>query len=592
MTFAQIISVGLIPLLLGALVFTRVSPSTAFPAGMTVLMLTGILSPREALAGFANPGVITIAALFVVAAGLQKTGAIEMVTRSMFGRARSRWLAQLRLMAPVTILSAFINNTPIVAAFLPAVTDWTRKQNLSPSRFLLPLSYAAIFGGTCTLIGTSTNLIVNGLLISTTGSGMGFFDLGWVGIPCAIVGTLYMLAASPRLLKDRKPALESLNNPREYTVEMLVEPNSMLVGKSVEQAGLRNLPGLFLIEIDRNGTILPAVGPEIELKGDDRLVFAGIPESVADLQKINGLNPATNQVFKLDTLRHARCLVEAVLSPQSTAVGKTIKQGRFRNRYNAVVIAVAREGQRIRGKIGDIELRAGDTLLLETDPEFENRNRHLRDFLLLKPLEEGFAVRHDKARLAWLVLAGMIAAVVAGVLNMVTAALAAAGAMVALRCCTGLEARASIDLDVLIVIGSAFSLGAALDRSGAATNIAGSFIAAAGSHPLAVLISIYVATVMMTEVITNNAAALLMFPLAQATVHALGFNLMPFAIAITFAASASFATPIGYQTNLMVYGPGGYRFIDYLRIGLPLNILVGITALSIIPHVWPLVPVH
>lgn len=592
MTFAQIFSVLLIPMLLGTLLFTRISPATAFPAAMTLLMLTGILRPGEALSGFSNPGVVAIAALFVIAMGLQKTGAIEMVVRTIFGRGQRQWIGQLRLMAPVTVLSAFINNTPLVAAFLPAVTDWARKQSLSPSPYLLPLSYAAILGGTCTLIGTSTNLVVNGLLIQSTGQGMQFFELARVGIPCAVIGTLYVLLASPRLLKERKAALEILNNPREYTVEMIVEPNSPLVGRTVERAGLRNLPGLYLVEIDRHGDILPAVSPDTELRADDRLVFAGIPESVADLQKIQGLKPATNQVFKLDTLRHARCLIEAVLSPQSTAVGKTVKQGRFRNRYDAVVIAVARDGQRIRGKIGDIELRAGDTLLLETDPGFEARNRHLRDFLLLKSLEEGFVVRHNKAWLAWLILGCMVAADVTGIMDIATAALTAAGLMVALRCCTGPEARASIDLEVLIVIGSAFSLGTALDKTGAASSIAGTFIGAAGSHPEAVLASVYIATVMMTEVITNNAAALLMFPLAQAAAHALGFNLMPFAMAITFAASASFATPIGYQTNLMVYGPGGYRFSDYLRFGLPLNILVGMTALMIIPHVWPLVPIR
>ncbi|MBW3566601.1 MAG: SLC13 family permease, partial [Proteobacteria bacterium] len=447
---------------------------------------------------------------------------------------------------------------------------------------------AAILGGTCTLIGTSTNLVVNGMLLEETGNGFGFFELAWLGVPSSVIGITYVLIASQWLLPARVPVMERLRDPREYTVEMLVEQASPLEGKTIEDAGLRQLPGLFLVEIDRDGTVIPAVGPRERLRGNDRLVFAGVTESIADLQKIKGLVPATNQVFKLSSERSERMLIEAVVSGTAGFVGKTIKESRFRNLYDSVVIAVARNGQRIDRKIGDIRMRPGDTLLLESDREFAGRHANNRDFLLLKPLESSPTYRHDRGWIAWLILLGVVVTATFGILDTLTAALAGAGAMVVTRCCTGAEARRSIDIEVLIVIACAFALGEALDRSGAAGALAGSILALTGDHPFAVLAVIYFTTVLMTEMITNNAAAVLMFPLAYAVANSLDLNFMPFAIAITFAASASFATPIGYQTNLMVYGPGGYRFTDYIRFGLPLNILLGVTALFIIPQVWPI----
>lgn len=588
MNWDALIALGTTLGCLGTLVMTRVNASTVFAGALVVLLLSGVLDSATAIAGFANPGLLTIAALYVVAAGLKQTGAVNLLSNKAFGRSRSIPRTQLRIMAPVTVLSAFTNNTPMVATFVPAVLDWSRKHRLSASKFLIPLSYAAILGGTCTLIGTSTNLVVNGLLLEETGQGFHFFELAWLGVPSALIGMVYIVVMSRWLLPARIPAMEKLQDPREYTVEMIVEPNSALEGKTVGEAELRQLPGLFLIEIDRGGTILPAVRPEERLFGRDRLVFAGITESIADLQKISGLVPATNQVFKLSFERSERTLIEAVVSSTANFVGKTIKESRFRNLYDAVVIAVARDGQRIKKKIGDIRIQPGDMLLLESDREFAERHRNNRDFLLLKPLEGAATFRHGKSWVAWSILAGIVITATFGILDTLTAALAGAGLMVITRCCTGDDARRSIDLEVLIVIGAAFALGAALDESGAAAGIATGLLSLTGGQPFAVLAAVYVTTVLMTEMITNNAAAVLMFPLAYAVAGSLGLNFMPFAIAITFAASASFATPIGYQTNLMVYGPGGYRFTDYIRFGLPLNILLGITALLIIPQVWPL----
>lgn len=583
-----LIAVGTTLACLATLILTRVSAANVFAAALVVLLLTGVLDTETAVAGFANPGLLTIAALYVVAAGLRQTGAVNALSNALFGRPRSVTLAQLRIMAPVTVLSAFMNNTPLVATFVPAILDWSRKQGFSASKLLIPLSYAAIFGGTCTLIGTSTNLVVNGLLLEETGQGLGFFELAWLGIPCALIGMIYVVVMNRWLLPARIPAMEKLKDPREYTVEMIIEKAGPLDGRTVQEAGLRQLPGLYLIEIERNDRLIPAVGPGEVLQGGDRLVFAGVTESVVDLQKIKGLLPATNQVFKLSFERSQRTLTETVVSASAGFIGKTVRQSGFRNVYDAVVIAVARDGQRINRKIGDIRIRPGDMLLLESDHGFAERHRNSRDFLLLKPLEGSATYRHERSWIAWMILAGIVITATFGILDTLTAALTGAGAMVVTRCCTGADARRSIDIEVLIVIACAFALGEALDRSGAARSLAMTLLAMTDDHPFAVLAVVYFTTVLMTEMITNNAAAVLMFPLAYAIAGSLELNFAPFAIAITFAASASFATPIGYQTNLMVYGPGGYHFTDYIRFGLPLNIVLGITSLAIIPHIWPL----
>ncbi|MGH8401102.1 MAG: SLC13 family permease [Gammaproteobacteria bacterium] len=574
---------------LGTLVFTRVGTDITLMAGLTVLLLFKVVTPQAAFSGFANQGVLSIAVLYVVAAGLRDTGAITSLVGLLFGRSRSVRSAQLRMMLPVTFMSAFLNNTPIVATFLPAVSDWAKRERISISKLMIPLSYAAIFGGSCTLIGTSTNLVVDGLLKSQAHlPGFSFFELAWIGIPCAIVGILYVVIASHWLLPERVPVMAQLENPREYTVEMLVEPGSPLVGQTIQAAGLRQLPGLFLVEIERDGEIIPAVGPDEKLAGSDRLVFAGITDSVVDLQRIKGLTPATNQVFKLTAPRTARTLIEAVIAVYSPVCGKTIREGRFRSRYNAVIIAVARNGQRLPGKIGDIELEPGDTLLLETETEFMEQHANSRDFLLLRPIDNAVIPRHEKSWLAWAILLALIITVSTGILSLLPAALVAAGLMLITRCCSLSSARNSIELEVLIAIAAAFGIGGALDTSGAAAAFAHTLLAGTGGNPWLLLGVIYLITMILTEMVTNNAAAVIMFPLAFATTQSLGLHFMPFAIAIAMAASASFATPIGYQTNLMVYGPGGYRFSDYLRFGLPLNLLMLTISVSIIPHVWPL----
>ncbi len=570
------------------LMVSRIAPELVLFGGMIVLLAVGVLTPAEALAGFGNEGLMTVAMLYVVAAGIRETGGINFLVRRVLGRPAKPVWAQARLMTPVVLMSAFLNNTPVVATFIPAVLKWAKQLKLSPSRLLLPLSYAAILGGTCTLIGTSTNLVVNGLLIAKTGGpGMGLFDIAWVGVPCAVVGLVYILFAGRRWLPERVPVEDAFINPREYTVEMVVETDGPLVGKTVGQADLRHLQDLYLVEIEREGRIIAAVGPHERLVAGDRLVFAGSTDSVVELQRLNGLSPASEPAFSLEKRFPERCLVEVVLSRQCAVLGNTIPQARFRTLYGASVIAMARNGRRILGKLSRVRLRPADTLLLETRPSFIERHRNSRDFLLISPVGDSVPIRYERAWLSWVILATVVLFATAGWTSMLVAAMVGAAATLATGCCNLTVARKSIDVQVLLAIAAAFGLGKALHVTGAAEAIALGALSWSGDHPWLLLISVYFLTSLLTEVVTNNAVAVLMFPIVVATTDALGISYLPFVIAIMMGASASFATPIGYQTNLMVYGPGGYRFGDYLRIGVPLNILVGTVAVLVIPLVWP-----
>ena len=589
LTWEAWFTLGTLGLTLTALVFTRIAPDLILVAGLTLLLVGGVLEPGEALAGLANPGLATVGVLFAVVAGLIDTGSVGALSRLILGRRQSLAVTKARLMLPVIGMSAFLNNTPVVAMMVPAIEDWCRRQRVSVSKFMMPLSYAAIFGGTCTLIGTSTNLIIHGMVLDRTTLGpMGFFELAWVGLPFSVVATLFVIVAGPSLLPERKPPLAQPDDPREYVAELSVQPGSPLIGKTIEQAGLRHLPGAFVAEIERGDSVLPAVAPTERLQAGDVLVFVGMVDSVADLIKLKGLTPVAEQLFKLDVPRPERKLIEAVISDTCPLAGRTIREGRFRERYGAVVIAAARNGARIQGKLGDIVLRPGDTLMLEAPPSFMEQHRNTRDFLLISELVGWTAPRHERSRYAVTILAGMVLLTATSVLTMLEAALVAAGLMILTRCTTGPSARAQVDWSVLTVIGASLGLGAAMESSGAAGAIASTWISLAGDNPMTALAAVFLLTSLFTCFITNNAAAVLVFPIAQATAASLDVSLWPFVVTLMMGASASFATPIGYQTNLMVYGPGGYRFADYMRLGVPLVLLLGVVTLWIVPRVWPL----
>lgn len=582
------ITLGVLVVLLGLLICTRLAPHLVLLGGLTLLFTLGIVTEQDVLDGFANPGMITVAALFAVVSGLRETAAMHWVAEPLLGRPHSLGAAQVRIMGPVAVLSAFMNNTPLVAAMLPVLNDWARKQGISISKLLIPLSFASILGGACTLIGTSTILVVNGLILSELGAdkSLGMFDITAVTLPCAMVGLVFLLLCSSRLLPDRRPVISQQDDVRQYTVEMVVSDGSHLAGKSIEAAGLRHLPGLYLMEIERLGEVLPAVSSSVVLREQDRLVFVGIVESVVDLQKIRGLEPATNQVYKIDEPRPNRRLVEAVVSDTCPIIGQTIRRGQFRSRYHAAVIAVARNGQRLPGKVGDIVLQAGDTLLLEARASFADQQRNSRDFYLVSQIEDSAPPRHEKAPLALLLLGVMVLAVTLTSMSMLNAALIVTGLMIMTGCCTAAAALRSVDWQMLLIIAASLGIGRAMETSGAATWITTGLLSMAGSDSRLLLAVICGVTMLFTNIINAKAAAVLMFPIALHAASTLGIDPMPFAIAIMIGSTASFVTPIGYQTNLMVFGPGGYRFSDYVKLGLPISLLVWGTAVLLIPMFW------
>jgi di/tricarboxylate transporter len=578
---------GIVTATLAALLFIQRAPDMVMIGGVVLLLAVGVLTPDEALRGMSNEGMITVAALFVVASAVERTGALASLVDRALGRPKSLASAQLRTMIGPGVISAFTNNTPVVALMVPAIRDWAKKHRLSVSKLLMPMNAAVVLGGLCTLIGTSTNVVVSGLVAAKRGAPLEMFDISWIGVPLFACGLVYLIVASRTLLKDRRPPMSTSDDPRQYSLEMVVDPGSPLAGRTIEQAGLRHLDGLFLMEIDRGGHVIAAVAPTERLEAGDRLVFVGVIDSVVELQKIRGLRPATDQVFKLDDPRSERVLVEAVVSPSCPLVGRTIREGRFRSTYGAVVIAVARDGERLQMKIGDIVLQPGDTLLVEAGTAFVDRQRSNRHFYLVSEVTGSTPPRHDKAWIACTVLAAMVLAAALDLVPMVAAALVAAGAVVALRCISSTEARRAIEWESLLLIAASFGLARAMEKTGLAGAMAASTIGAAGDNPHVVLAAIYLVAMLFTELMSNNAAAVLTFPIAWQTAADLGVNPMPFVMAITVAASCGFATPMGYQTNLMIYGPGGYKFRDYVRFGGPLNLLVMALTVALAPLIWP-----
>jgi di/tricarboxylate transporter len=581
------LTVGVVLATLALLLWERIGPHRVLLGAVAVLIGTGVLSPREALSGFWNRGVLTVAVLFVLVAALRTTGAIRWIGDWVLGRPRGEFGAQARTMAISAPLSAFINNTPIVAMLTSAVEHWSRRSGVAPSKLLMPMNYATVLGGMCTLVGTSTNLIVAGLVLQEPGmDALRMFDPLGVGAAAALAGIAYLLLAGRWLLPERASALQQASRTGEFAVEMLVEAEGAIVGKTIEAAGLRHLSGSYLVELWRDGVPSFAVAPDTVLGADDRLVFVGATDAVRELRRVPGLRPATDQLFKLEGERR-RTLVELVLSRYSPAVGHTLVESRFRSVYNAAVIAVSRGGRRLAGKPGEVLLQAGDTLLVETDPSFVRRHGSSPDFLVASEVDGAPRVDRGRAIVALALVAVMILANTLLGVDILYSALAAAILAVATGCVGVEELRRSLDLRLLVVIASSFALGAAMHASGVAAAVAAQLGGWAGADPFLTLVLVYVMAVLFTELLTNNAAAVLMFPIGISAAAQLGVAPMPFVIAIMMGASAGFMTPIGYQTNLMIYGPGGYRFLDYLRVGAPLSIVVGIAVLATIPVFWP-----
>jgi di/tricarboxylate transporter len=589
MTGAGLFTIIVVLGMLVALVLEVLAPDVILFLSLGILFLTGVLTPQEAFQGFSNQGMLTVGVLFIVAFAAQSSGILEVFASRVMGPGKGRRRSILRMTVPVAALSAFLNNTPIVAMFTPAVRDWARSKGISPSKLLIPLSYASIFGGVCTLIGTSTNLVVNGLLQQEFGRSMTMFELAWVGLPAAAAGILYLIFIGHRLLPDhRDPVEDLLESGREYLVELEVRGGCPLIDKSVADAGLRNLQGLFLVEILRDQESIAPVKPTDKIMMGDRLIFTGLVNSIVQLQKIPHLTPVHERKHYRDLLRSGKSrIIEAVVSRSSPMLGQTIREGNFRSRYNAAVLAVHRSGERIQSKIGDIILKPGDTILLLTGGNFIRTWIRSREFYMISKVSDVPVINRKRTIISLLALAGMVILAATGVMPILNAAILAAAVLIITRCVTPIEARRSIEWNVLIVIACAFGISKALDKTGVASLLAGAMVDSVRTlGPLGALGAVYVVTSLLTEVITNNAAAALAFPIAISTAAQVNADPMPFIIAVAIGASAAFSTPLGYQTNMIVYGPGGYRFRDFVKVGLPLNIIIMVVALLIIPRVW------
>jgi di/tricarboxylate transporter len=573
-----------------ALARDLVAPALAVLGATIVLLIAGVITPAQAFSGFSNPAPITVAALFVVAAAVEKTGALQPLIAATLGRGNGGRMDLLRLLVPTAGASAFLNNTPIVAMLAPQVADWAEKRGKSPSQYLMPLSFATILGGTITVVGTSTNLVVSGLLAAEGMPALGMFEITRIGLPVAVAGIALIVLLAPRLLPDRRSSRDLLHQRelREFVVQCRVAPGGAMDGATVEAAGLRHLQGVFLVEIEREGRVIAPVAPSTVLRGDDRLAFAGRVDTVRDLQNMRGLVSAEQpHVTGFDSPEHT--FFEAVVSAASPLVGRTLREADFRARYQAAVLAIHRAGQRVNAKLGAVRLKEGDTLLLLSDPGFAERWRHRSEFLLVSRMGGSPPAGTRQALFVGLVTLSIVGLAGVGVFPILEASLAGAVLLVLARVLSPSEARGALDLDVLVLIAAAFGVGAAIQTSGLAALLGSAIVGGLGAYgPLAVLLAVTLATSALTEIITNNAAAVLMFPIAVSTAAGAGLDPRPFAIAVAVGASASFLSPIGYQTNTMVYGMGGYRFSDYARSGWPLTLAVVAIALVFIPIGWPL----
>ena len=561
-----------------------------FMGAIVLLALCGVIKPEEAFGGFISNSLLMVAALFVVTAGLKETGVVDLVGSRVLGPAKTELGGLIMLAIFAITTSAFLNNTPIVAMLIPVVIAWCRKQQVAPSKLLIPLSFLTILGGCCSRIGTSTNLVVDGLMKKAGLPEMTFFEIGYAGLPCAIIGCAYILTVGRRILPERKELMEQLGDSRrEYLVEMVVTPACRLVGQSIEAAGLRRLPGLFLIEVDRRGTVIAPVSPDTVLESNDRLVFTGVVGTIVDLKKIPGLEPATEATDQASEEQRRRRLCEAVVSRSSPLIGQTVREAQFRSHYNAAIVAIHRNGERLTSKIGDVKLESGDTLLMQTGPNFVQAHRNNPDFYLVSDVEGSQPLRHERWWVALVIFAGLLVTMFIGKSETaMLGAFVAGGLMVLTRCMSAADARQTVEWPMLIAIGASFGLGSALEKSGAALFLSSQLVAwTQPLGPYATLAAIYFVTMVLNELITNNGAAALAFPFCLKAAELSHCDSRPFVMAVALAASFAFASPVGYQTHMMVYGPGGYRFSDFVKVGVPLNLLLWIASVILIPMIWP-----
>ena len=599
------VTIGVVIGVVGALVSDWGRPDFVMLSGLAVLLVAGVISPEQAFAGFSNSAVLTVGALYIVAGGVQHTDALSRLDRVLFSRGGGMGGLLARFMVPTSFLSGLLNNTPIVAMLTPRLQEWADEQDIPASKLMIPLSYAAITGGMMTLVGTSTNLIVAGLMEAEGYEPLHLFDVTWVGVPAALAVIAYFVLGGHRLLPDRgtsAPAVEEELDTNMFEVKVTLQ--SPIVGQTVAEAGLRDLGDAYLTHVRRGSQVLQAT-PRLTLEQGDVLTFNGSLAARERLLRRPGLKrtlPNRDDRGE-DPVRYETLpLYEAVIAESSNLVGSTLGDANFREEYQGVVLGIQRENEPVTGPVGSTELRAGDLLIVEAPSDFEKRwSSGSRDeFYIVAPRdgrahapadvddqEDGEEERADRAPLALALTGGMVLASAVDLVPIVTAAFIAALLMILTGCIAPSEAQRALNVQVLVVIAAALGLGTALETTGLARLAAGTVIGATEAYgPVAALAAIYLVTNLLTELITNNAAAVLMLPISMATASSLGVPPIAFGLIVAIAASASFLTPIGYQTNLMVMGPGGYRFRDYARVGWPVTLLVMTISVAIISGLW------
>ncbi|NWO13069.1 SLC13 family permease [Virgibacillus sp.] len=591
MSYEMIVVAVVVCGMIGALIMDIARPVIIVFTALTILLVTGILKPEDALAGFSNEGMLTIALLFVIAGAIQKSGMIEVIMKGWLNKSNRFIGAMIRVLIPTSALSAFFNNTPIVVTFTPMLKNWCEEHQIAPSKFLIPLSYATILGGTITLMGTSTNLVVHGMLIDYGYDGFSLFQLAVIGIPITVVGLIYLIVIGRHFLPNQKGFQQQVRKgSKEYMAELIVENSFPGINQTVKEARLKELKGIYLLGIVRDKERVFPIRSTTRIQAGDRLIFTGLITALTGVQVTKGLTLSMGKPMDVDELKKAHStIVEAVVSHQSSLLYQSIKQAKFRSLYDAGVIAVHRNNEQLQSKIGDILLKPGDHLLLLAGADFIDKYRQSEDFYVIMPFHCMHMVHRPsfKGWLTILIFLIMIILITIGVLSMFKAMAIVVAVMLAMKVVTMEEIKKYIHFDVLVLIACSFGIGIATMKSGLAPWIADGIVTV--GKPLGLftlLLLIYIVTNIFTEIITNSAAAILMIPIAFEMAETLGLDPMGFAVTVTIAASASFITPIGYQTNLIVYGPGGYTFKDYVKIGTPLSILVMFITVIIVYFWW------
>jgi di/tricarboxylate transporter len=568
-SFSMALVFAVLIFLLVALYSGKLRAEVSFFIAVTVLIIAGVLSPSEALAGFANEQLAVIMLLLVISDIIRKTDVINLVFNKLFQGTKSVSGFIVKMVVFVAPTSAFFNNTPLVAMMMPYVYSWSKKNNISPSKLLIPLSYAAILGGCMTLVGTSTNLVVNGMAVDAGFGSLDIFDFAWVGFPMVIIGGIYLALFSDKILPSHKDAMEEFKEGwREYFVETEIGTNSPVIGKSVAEAGLRNLSGNFLVEIIRNTSVITPVSPEHILSSGDKLIFTGETNSIPELSKPElGLSlPKECIASELSDV------VEVVVSHNSWLIGRLVKNTHFRGKYDAAIVAIHRNGAKMSGKIGSVIIQAGDVLLLFAGRDFGIRATG-NEFYVISKKEN----KKVDAKKAIMVIVGVLLSVVVSAntpLSLFSCLLVVLAISFFTKTLTGSEIKRGVNLNMMLIMAFGLALGKAMSNSGAAEFIATNILKIAEPFgPVAILGMIFLVTNLLASYMTNLAAVAIIFPISVGIAQSLGLPLEPFIMIVAFGGAANFITPIGYQTNLMVYGSGGYSFNDFMKIGLPLTIL-------------------